>query len=121
MPKQAPLKSESPPPKPEFPPPKTAYLNWVWSLLDLGFTPDDVKQLAQAYEHLGFLPENSSMQIYSLAVAADKAKSKGLSKSKLLLNMYKASVASGMKMDMNDVKMLIRIAEGKMKKAKRVD
>jgi len=120
LPETKPQIVEHPPPKPEFPPPGTVYLDWVWSLLDLGFNPDDVKQLAQSYELLGFLPENSSGQIYSLAVAAEKAKSKGLSKGRLLLNMYKASVASGIKIGLNDMRMLISIAEGKMKKVKRV-
>ncbi|MEM2106099.1 MAG: hypothetical protein QXV21_06535 [Candidatus Bathyarchaeia archaeon] len=120
MPETKPQLAEKAPPKPEFPPSGTVYLDWVWSLLDLGFTPDDVKLLAQSYEHLGFLPENSSGQIYSLAVAAEKAKSKGLSKGRLLLNMYKASVASGIKIGLNDMRLLISIAEGKMKKAKRV-
>jgi len=82
-------------PKAERLPRGTAYLNWVWSLLDAGFTPEDIRQLSQSYEDLGFLPEGCSGQIYSLAVAAEKARAKGLTKSKLLLNMYRASVISG--------------------------
>lgn len=89
----------------------TAYLNWVWSLLDAGFTPEDIKQLSQSYEELGFLPEGCSGQIYSLAVAAEKAKSRGLTKSKLLLNMYKASIISGIGIGLEDVKRLIAMAE----------
>jgi len=99
-------------------PPGTAYLDWVWSLLDVGFTPDDIKQLSQSYERLGFLPEGCSEQIYSLAVAAEKAKSKGLTKSKLLLNMYKASVISGVQISVEDMKRLIAMAEGRSAKAK---
>jgi len=98
-------------------PPGTAYLDWVWSLLDVGFTPDDVKQL-QSYERLGFLPQGCSEQLYSLAVAAEKAKSKGLTKTKLLLNMYKASVISGVQISVEDLKRLIAMAEGRVDKAK---
>jgi len=89
----------------------TAYLSWVWSMLDAGFTPEDIRQLSQSYEELGFLPEGCSGQIYSLAVAAEKAKSRGLTKSKLLLNMYKASIISGIGISLEDVKRLIAMAE----------
>ncbi|MEM3578931.1 MAG: hypothetical protein QXL54_01750 [Candidatus Bathyarchaeia archaeon] len=96
----------------------TAYLDWVWSLLDVGFTPEDIRQLSHSYERLGFLPEGRSEQIYSLAVAAEKAKSKGLTRKRLLLNMYKASVISGMEIGVEDIKRLIAMAEGKKAKTK---
>ncbi|MBS7616275.1 hypothetical protein KEJ45_03650 [Candidatus Bathyarchaeota archaeon] len=105
-------------PKSELPPSGTVYLDWVWSLLDLGFSPDDIKQLSESYERLGFLPEGSNEQVYSLAIAAEKAKSKGLTRSKLLLNMYKASAISGMCIGLEDVKRLISIAEGRVREAK---
>ena len=89
----------------------TAYLSWVWSMLEAGFTPEDIRQLSQSYEELGFLPEGCSGQIYSLAVAAEKAKSRGLTKSRLLLNMYKASIISGIGISLEDVKRLIAMAE----------
>lgn len=104
--------------KARFPPSGAVYLDWVWSLLALGFTPDDIKQLSQSYEHLGFMPEGSSEQVYPLAVAAEKAKSKGLTKSRLLLNMYKASVISGVHVGLEDVKRLIAIAEKRNSKAR---
>ncbi|MCS7115127.1 MAG: hypothetical protein RMJ15_05105 [Nitrososphaerota archaeon] len=114
-------------PERELPPPiprehdlqssRVAYLDWVWSLLDLGFSSDDINQLAQSYERLGFLPQGSSEQVYSLAVAAEKAKSKGLSMSKLLLNMYEASLISGMRIGIEDMKRLISIAEKGLKKS----
>lgn len=100
-------------PKIERLPRGTAYLDWVWSLLDVGFTPDDIKQLSRSYEYLGFLPEGCSEQIYSLAVAAEKAKSKGLTRKGLLLNMYKASVISGLEIGVEDIKRIIAMAEGR--------
>lgn len=103
--------------KPEMPPSRVMYLDWVWSLLDLGFTPEDIKQISQSYESLGFMPKRASEQVYSLAVAAEKAKSKGLTKTRLLLNMYKASVISGMQVSAEDMKRLIAIAEGRAAKA----
>ncbi len=109
---------EEPRLKAEQPPSGAVYLDWVWSLLDLGFTPEDIKQISQSYERLGFMPEGVNEQVYSLAVAAEKAKSKGLTKSKLLLNMYKASVISGVRVGVEDVKRLIAIAEGRAPKAR---
>ncbi|MGB9854700.1 MAG: hypothetical protein ACPLRY_07865 [Candidatus Bathyarchaeales archaeon] len=111
-----PTVEEQIPSKPELKPSGTVYLDWVWSLLDLGFSPDDVRQLAQSYERLGFLPEGASDQVYSLAIAAEKAKSKGLTRSRLLLNMYEASVLSGIKIGIEDVKRLISIAESRTKR-----
>jgi len=105
-------------PKAERLPRGIAYLNWVWSLLDVGFTPEDIRQLSQSYEDLGFLPEGCSRQIYSLAVAAEKAKSKGLTKNKLLLNMYRASVISGIGLSTEDVKRLISMVERRSSKEK---
>lgn len=102
----------------------TAYLDWVWSLLNDGFTSEDIRLLSRSYENLGFLPEGCSDQVYSLAVVAEKAKAKGLTKSRLLLNMYKASVISGIGIGLDDLKRLITIAERKGvrgKMAKRVE
>ncbi|MEM2911919.1 MAG: hypothetical protein QW146_05375 [Candidatus Bathyarchaeia archaeon] len=115
-----PAGEEQIPSKPELKPSGTIYLDWVWSLLDLGFSPDDVKQLAQSYERLGFLPKGADDQIYSLAIAAEKAKSKGLTRSRLVLNMYEASVISGIGIGIEDVKRLISIAESRAKRAETV-
>ncbi|MEM2631529.1 MAG: hypothetical protein QXE00_03065 [Candidatus Bathyarchaeia archaeon] len=104
-------------PEREQQPLKVAYLDWVWSLLDLGFSSGDIAQLAQSYEHLGFLPQGVSGQVYSLAVAAEKARSKGLSMSMLLLNMYEASLISGIRMGVEDFKRLISIAEKGLRKS----
>ncbi|MEM3641735.1 MAG: hypothetical protein QXH37_07445 [Candidatus Bathyarchaeia archaeon] len=113
-------REEQIPSRPELKPSGTIYLDWVWSLLDLGFSPDDVKQLAQSYERLGFLPEDVNEQVYSLAIAAEKAKSKGLTRSRLVLNMYEASVISGIGIGIEDVKRLISIAESRTKRTETV-
>ncbi|MEM2385662.1 MAG: hypothetical protein QXO67_01650 [Candidatus Bathyarchaeia archaeon] len=115
------VKAELEKPRPKI---GTAYLDWVWSLLDAGFAPEDIRQLSESYENLGFLPRGCSGQIYSLAVAAEKAKSRGLTRGRLLLNMYKASIISGIGMGIDDLRRLIAIAErrsGKGKMAKGVE
>jgi hypothetical protein len=96
------------------------YLDWVWSLLDSGLSADDVLQLAQAYEFMGYLPSQSSEHIYTLAVACEKVRSKGFTKNRMLLNMYRAAVTSGVKIGLDDVEKIISIAEGEgEKKAER--
>lgn len=104
--------------EPILKPSGAAYLDWVWSLLDLGFNSDDVGQMAQSYELLGFIPEGSSRQIYSLAVAAEKARSKGFDKGLFLLNMYEVSAISGKPMNAEDLRRLMSIVEKIMKEAK---
>jgi len=94
---------------------RSGYLEWVWSLLDSGLSSNDILQLVQSYEFMGYLPAQSNEYIYSLAIACEKARSKGLDKAQLLLSMYKATVISGIKIGLEDVKDIISIAEGKLK------
>jgi hypothetical protein len=95
----------------------SGYLDWVWSLLGSGLSSDDILQLANSYEFMGYLPAKSYEYIHSLAIACEKARSKSLAKSQLLLNMYKAAAISGIRISSGDVEELISIAEGKLKKA----
>ena len=94
------------------------YLDWVWSLLHLGLSSDDIGQLANSYEFMGYLPAKSSECIHSLAVASEKVRSKGLNRSQMLLSMYKAAAISGIMPSLEDVKKLVSIAERKLKNRK---
>jgi hypothetical protein len=94
------------------------YLDWVWSLLDSGLPADDVLQLAQAYEFMGYLPSQSSEHIHSLALACERVRSKGFGKSRMLLNMYRVAVTSGVRIGSGDVKKIISIAEGRLKRGR---
>jgi len=110
--------------KPSLKPSGASYLDWVWFLLDAGLTPDDVGQMARSYELLGFLPEGISRQIHSLAVAAEKVRSKGFTKGMFLLNMYEASIISGKHLEAEDLKALISVVGRLLKEvdlAKRVE
>jgi hypothetical protein len=91
-------------------------LDWVWSHLDSGLTPDDILELAKSYEFLGYLPEKSSDYIYSLALAAEKMKSVGYKKNHMLLSMYKAAHISGIQIGIADVDEVISIAESKVRR-----
>lgn len=92
--------------------PKTGFghLKWVWSLLDLGLTPEDITQFSEYCEHIGYLPPNSSEYISSLAYAANKAKKKGLDKEQLMMSMYEAAMASGAKVELEDMNEIVSVA-----------
>jgi len=110
--------------KPSLKPSGASYLDWVWFLLDAGLTPDDVGQMARSYELLGFLPEGISEQIRSLAVAAEKVRSRGFTKGMFLLNMYEASIISGRQLGVEDLRALVSVVEKLLKEvnlAKRVE
>jgi hypothetical protein len=110
--------------KPSLKPSGASYLDWVWFLLDAGLTADDVSQMARSYELLGFLPKGVSEQLQSLAIAAEKVRSRGFTKGMFLLNMYEASIISGKHLEAEDLKALISFV-GKLLKevdlAKRVE
>jgi len=92
------------------------YLDWVWSHLDSGLSPDDILQLAKSYEFLGYLPEKSSEYVYSLALAAEKMKSVGFKKNHMLLSMYRAAHISGIQIGIDDVNEVIFMAESKVRR-----
>jgi hypothetical protein len=101
-------------------PPKvsSAYLDWIWGLLESGLKASDVQQLACSCEFMGYLPAQANEFIYSLAVAAEKFRGKGLTKGHMLLNLYKAATISKVKVGRADVSALIAITEDQLKKSK---
>jgi len=108
------LEEEEPPTERTAPPPSTktgfGHLKWVWSLLDLGFTPKGITQLSEYCEHIGYLPPNSSEYISFLVHAADKAKKKGLSKEQLMMSVYEAAMASGVEVKFEDMNEIVSVA-----------
>ena len=109
---EKPIERMAPPPIP-----KTGFghLKWVWSLLDLGLTPKDITQFSEYCEHIGYLPPNSSEYISSLAYAANKAKKKGLDKEQLMVSMYEVAMASGVKVEVEDINEIVSVAVGGIK------
>jgi hypothetical protein len=101
-------------------PPKfnSAYLDWIWGLLDSGLKASDIQQLACSCEFMGYLPAQTNEFIYSLAVAAEKFRGKGLTKGHMLLNLYKAAAISKVKVGWEDVDALIAITDNQLKKPK---
>ena len=106
-------------PKPSVAKTGIGYLDWVWSLLESGLDPQDIKDLTKCYEYLGYLPAESSEWIHSLANAANMARSKKLGKDYLLLTMYKAAMLSGIEIGLEDAREIITIAESKAERSRR--
>jgi hypothetical protein len=96
----------------------SAYIDWIWGLLDSGLKAGDIQQLACCCEFLGYLPAQSNEFIYSLALAAEKFRGKGLHKGHMLLNLYKAAAISNVKVGWEEVEALIAVAEDQLKKSK---
>ncbi len=101
-------------------PPKvsSAYLDWIWGLLDSGLKASDIHQLACSCELMGYLPAQTNEFIYSLDVAAEKLRGKGLTKGHLLLNLYKVAAISKVNISWEDVEALIAITEDQLKRLK---
>jgi hypothetical protein len=124
LPKTEPKKEEAPTPLPELEPQlkqstaSSAYLDWIWGLLDSGLKAIDIHQLACSCEVMGYLPPQTNEFIYSLAVAAEKLREKGFTKGHLLLNLYKAATISKISIDQEDVQALIAITEEHLKRSK---
>jgi hypothetical protein len=96
----------------------SAYLDWIWDLLEVGLKAADIHQLACSCELMGYLPAQTSEFLYSLAVAAELVQEKGLTKSHLMLNLYKAAAISKANVGWDDMGALIAIAEEDLKKLK---
>ncbi len=96
----------------------SAYLDWIWELLDDGLTAENIRQLANLCEMTNYLPKQANEFIYTLAVTAEKIRLIGFTKSHLLLFMYKAAALSKTNVDPEDMKALIDLTEKQLKNQK---
>jgi hypothetical protein len=106
------------PPQPKPTKISSAYIDWIWDLLEVGLKAADIHQLACSCELMGYLPSQTSEFLYSLAAAAELVQEKGLTKAHLLLNLYKAAAISKADIGWEDMEALISIAEEDLKKQK---
>jgi len=93
----------------------SAYLDWVWDMLDSGLTAEDIRHLADMGEMTNYLPKQANEFIYSLALTAEKIRNIGYTKAHLLLFLYKAATVSKTKVDPEDLEALIDITEQQLK------
>jgi hypothetical protein len=93
----------------------SAYIDWIWDLLDAGLTAENIRQLATLSELMNYLPTRTSELIYSLAVTAEKIRLIGFTKGHLLLFLYKAASISKTNIDPEDMAALIDLTEQQLK------
>ncbi len=96
----------------------SAYLDWVWGLLEDGLTAENIRQLVNLCELTNYLPKQASEYIYSLALTAEKIRLIGFTKSHLLLFMYKAASLSKTNIDPEDMKALLDLTEKQLRTQK---
>jgi hypothetical protein len=96
----------------------SAYLDWVWGLLEDGLTAENIRQLVNLCELTNYLPKQASEYIYSLALTAEKIRLIGFTKSHLLLFMYKAASLSKTNIDAEDMKALLDLTEKQLRTQK---
>jgi hypothetical protein len=105
-------------PLPQKSPKASAYLDWIWDLLDAGLTAENIRQLACSCELMNYLPSKASVLIYSLATTAEKIRTLGFTKGHLLIFMFKAATMSKTNLDPEDMEAIIDITENQLAKPK---
>jgi len=84
---------------------KTSFslVKWVWGLIDMGLDEKDMGNLSSYCEFFGLIPKGASGYISDLTQVITKAKKLGLSEETLLLYMYSAAKASGLKLELENM------------------
>ncbi len=96
----------------------SAYIDWIWELLDSGLNAENIHQLANMGEMTNYLPKQSKEFIYSLAITAEKIREMGYTKAHLMLFLYKAATITKTNIDPEDLKALLSITEQQLKNQK---
>ncbi len=96
----------------------SAYIDWIWELLDSGLTAENIRQLANLCEMTDYLPKQESEFIYSLAVTSEKIRQIGYTKNHLRVFMYKAAAISKTNLDTEDVATLIDLTDQQLRHKK---
>lgn len=97
----------------------SAYIDWIWELLDSGLTAENIRQLANLCEMTDYLPKQDSEFVYALAVTAEKIRQIGYTKNHLRVFMYKAAAISKTNLDQEDVATLIDLTDQQLKHKKK--
>jgi hypothetical protein len=82
-------------------------VQWVYTMLDLGFDEKSIRKLCDYCEFSDFIPRGYSDHISNLVGAVSKARSQNLSAEEVMLSIWGAADATGAKLDFQDVSALI--------------
>jgi len=85
----------------------TSIVQWVYTMLDLGFDEESIHRICDYCEFSDFMPKGYGEHVSNLVGAVVRARSQNLSAEEVILSIYGAANASGTKMDPQDLSGLI--------------
>jgi hypothetical protein len=85
----------------------TSIVDWVYTMLDLGFDEEGIKKICDFCEFSNFMPKGYSEHVSNLVGAAVKARSMKMMPEEVILSMYGAADAAGKKTSSKDLTALI--------------
>jgi hypothetical protein len=85
----------------------TSIVDWVYTMLDLGFDEEGIRKVCDFCEFSNFMPKGYSEHVSNLVGAAVKARSMKMMPEEVILSMYGAADAAGKKTSSKDLTALI--------------
>ena len=85
----------------------TQTVNWIYTMLDLGFDEQSIQKLCDYCEYSNFIPKGYGQQVSNLVGAIIKARSQKLTPEEVILSMYGAADAAGAKTSPKDLTAMI--------------
>jgi len=85
----------------------TSIVQWVYTMLDLGFDEESIHRICDYCEFSDLMPKGYSEHVSNLVGAVVRARSQNLSAEEVILSIYGAAHASGAKTDPQDLSGLI--------------
>jgi hypothetical protein len=85
----------------------TSIVQWVYTMLDLGFDEESIHRICDYCEFSNFMPKGYSEHVSNLVGAVAKAKSQNLSAEEVILSIYGAAYAAGVKVDSQNLSGMI--------------
>jgi hypothetical protein len=82
-------------------------INWIYTMLDLGFDEESIRRLCDYCEFSSFIPKGYSQQVSNLVGAIVKARGQKLTPEEVILSMYGAADAAGTRTNPKDLTQLI--------------
>ncbi|MEM2248184.1 MAG: hypothetical protein QXJ46_01545 [Candidatus Bathyarchaeia archaeon] len=85
-----------------------ALIEWIYTMLDIGFDEDGIRRICEYSEYFGFIPKGSASYISNLASVAKRAKSGSIAEDILALSIYNIANIMGVKIDQDEIADLMR-------------
>jgi len=83
-------------------------IEWVYTMLDLGFSEDSIRKICEYSEYFGFIPKGSAAYISNLAGAIKSAKSNNITEDIFTLSIYNIANIMGVRISQSEVAELIK-------------